>query len=406
MRILFVNSVCGIGSTGRIVSEIYDLLVSQGNCAKVAFGCGEAAFVPEKDQIRINSKPGYYVHDLLARITDRAGFFSRRSTEQLIRQIELFHPNLIHLHNLHGFYINVELLFMYLGKLNIPIVWTLHDCWAITGHCAHFDYVQCDKWMTGCGDCPGLHNYPKSFFVDQSKRNFMDKKALYASMPNMTLVTPSKWLERIVVNSFLSDMPVVNIPNGIDLNCFHPIASTFRNSYGLESKYIILGVAFSWSKKKGLDVFISMAEHLDSRFQIVLIGTTKEIERELPPNIISIHRTNSQKDLVEIYSAADVFANPTREDNFPTVNIEALACGTPVVTFQTGGSPEIIDETCGLVIPRDNVGQMISACKWICEKKPFPSESCRERASLFSKDISYGRYIELYKELTNEQTSI
>ena len=303
---------------------------------------------------------------------------------------------MIHLHNLHGWYINFPLLFKYIKKNNIRVIWTLHDCWTFTGHCPHFDMIGCEKWKTGCYQCPQIGEYPASY-ADISKWMYKHKKQWFTGVEDMTLVTPSEWLANLTRQSFLKDYPVKVINNGIDLSIFKPTESDFRKKYDLEDKFILLGVAFGWGKRKGLDVFIELSKRLDERYQIVLVGTDENVDKQLPKNIISIYRTQNQTELAEIYTAADLFVNPTREENFPTVNIESLACGTPIVTFRTGGSPEIIDESCGVVVEKDDIDGMQKEIERIYEKRPFGQEDCVKRAQNFDMNDKFAEYVELYE---------
>lgn len=341
------------------------------------------------------------LHLLLSDITGLSGCFSYICTKLALNKFKKNPPDIIHLHNLHNCYINLPLLFKYIKKHNIKTVWTLHDCWSFTGHCPYFDIAECDKWKTGCYNCPQYKEYPKSLF-DNSKYMYSLKKKWFTGIENMTIVTPSKWLARLVGESYLRDYPVKVINNGIDLNIFKPTESDFRKKYALENKYIVLGVAFGWGKRKGLDVFIELAKRLDEeKYKIVLVGTDDNIDKLLPENIISIHRTQNQTELAEIYTAADVFANPTREENYPTVNMEAIACGTPVVTFNTGGSPEIIDETCGTEVAKNDIDGICNKIIKICETKPYSEDDCLKRAESFDKNEKFREYIRLY-EVTDE----
>ena len=344
MKVLQINSVCGIRSTGRICSDLAEVLEQNGHECKIAYG---RETVPEKYQkyaVRIGSDFDVKLHALQSRIFDNAGFGSRRATEKFIEWVKEYDPDVIHLHNIHGYYINIEVLFNYLAKADKPVVWTLHDCWAFTGHCAHYSYVKCGKWNVGCYNCPQKKSYPSSFLFDYSKQNWIKKNVLFTSVNNMTLVTPSKWLANEVKQSFLSKYPVNVIPNGIDLNVFKPTPSDFREKNSLVGKKIILGVASAWGLKKGLFDFVELSKCLDEDYKIVLVGLTEKQKKELPSNILKITRTNNIHELAEIYTAADVFFNPTYEDNYPTVNLEAQACGTPVITYRTGGSVESIPE--------------------------------------------------------------
>ena len=344
MRILMINVVCGIRSTGRICTDLADALAEQGHEVKIAYGREN---VPEKYQkyaVRIGTDLDVKLHGVKARLFDKAGFGSVGATKRFIEWVKEYDPDVIHLHNIHGYYINIEILFNYLKTCGKKILWTLHDCWAFTGHCSHFSFVKCDKWKKGCFSCQQKNEYPASILCDNSKRNWLVKKQLFSDIQNMTIITPSKWLARLVKESFLSDYPVEVINNGIDTDIFKPTSSNFRQLYHLEQKKIILGVASSWNARKGLYDFVKLSGTIDESYKIVLVGLSPKQVKEVPEKILCITRTNSTMELAEIYTAADVFFNPTYEDNYPTVNLEAQACGTPVITYDTGGSPESVPE--------------------------------------------------------------
>ena len=335
MKVLQINSVCGVGSTGRIATDIHSMLTNQGHKSYIAFGRN----LPENcnNTIRIGTKYDNYSHIALTRVSDKHGFGSKKATNEFIKEVEKLDPDIIHLHNIHGYYINIEILFEYLKKADKPVIWTLHDCWSFTGHCSHFDYVGCDKWKTGCFNCPEKKSYPASIVFDNSKSNYLMKKELFAGVKNMTIVTPSKWLAELVQKSFLGEYPIKVINNGIDLDVFKPTKSNFRKEHNLENKFIILGVASGWSQRKGFHHFIELSKKIKKDEKIIIVGLTEKQKKSLPHNIIGITRTNNIKELAEIYSVADIYVNLTLEDNFPTTNLEALACGTPVITFDTGG---------------------------------------------------------------------
>lgn len=339
----------------------------------------------------------YYVGSLLG----RNGCFSHHGTRQLINMLKEFQPNIIHLHNLHKFCINLPMLFRYIKKSNSSVVWTLHDCWAFTGQCPYFTMVKCDKWKTGCHHCPQTGVYPKSK-IDNSKQMYALKKQWFTGIENMTIVTPSQWLADLVKQSFLKEYPVKVINNGIDLHIFQPTPSDFRERNGIaKDKHLLLGVAFGWGARKGLDVFIELAKRLDSSYQIVLVGTDDRVDTQLPANILSIHKTQNQKELAEIYTAADLLVNPTREENYPTVNMESIACGTPVLSFRTGGSPEILDETCGSVVECDDLDAMEREIRRICADRPYSLEACLERAKIFDMNMKFEEYVRLYEKAKN-----
>lgn len=397
MKIIEINTA-DYGSTGKIMLQI----------ANAVTECGHTAYTfSRKWKSNKNKKGsnniyfGSYIENAIHRVAGTATglteCFSYVGTSALVRKLKKIDPNIIHLHNLHGSYINLPKLFRYIKKHDIPVIWTLHDCWAFTGHCPYFTLAGCDKWKHGCSDCDQYKIYPKTL-VDNSRRMYRMKKKWFAGVKDLTIVTPSEWLAGLVKQSFLKEYPVRVINNGIDLSVFKPTASDFRQKYSVGDKKIILGVAFGWGRRKGLDVFIELAKRLDrEKYQIVLVGTDDNIDKQLPKSVISIHRTHSQTELAEIYTAADVFANPTREDNYPTVNMEAIACGTPVITFKTGGSPEMLDETCGVVVPCDDIDAMENEIIRICETKPYDVDACLNKANSFDMNQKYKLYVDLYE---------
>ena len=348
-----------------------------------------------KSQILIGNRVFRNMHLKLAYFTGFNGCFSYFSTLNFLSKIKKFKPDIIHLHNLHNCYINLRLLFKYIKKNNIRVFWTLHDCWAFTGHCPYFDMAGCNKWKTGCHNCPIYRKYPDSL-IDNSKYMYRLKKKWFTGVKDLTIVTPSEWLAGLVKESFLNEYTVKVINNGIDLSVFKPTDSDLRKKYSCEDKFILLGVAFGWGKRKGLDVFIELSKLLDERFKIVLVGTDENLDKQLPQNIISIHRTQNQTELAEIYTAADLFVNPTREENYPTVNMEAIACGTPVLTFNTGGSPEIPDNSCGSVVSKDDVDALYNEVIRIYTQKPFGEKDLINRAENFDMNGRFKEYVDLY----------
>ena len=403
MKIAHINMTHN-GSTGRIMLQIADTVRQAGHEAKTY---APMIFSRVKKQPPL-MQPGHYTWGTLAEsaIHYYAGSFlgingmlSRSGTKRLLQDLDSFQPDVIHLHNLHNFCVNLPMLFRYIKRNRIKVVWTLHDCWSFTGHCPHFVMAGCEKWKTGCYSCPSHRSYPRSY-VDDSRRMYRAKKRWFTDVENLTLVTPSQWLADLTRQSFLGCYPVKVIHNGIDLSVFRPVENDFKIRHQCAEQKLILGVAFGWSNRKGLDVFKQLAERLDSdKYRIVLVGTDERIDRELPANILSIHRTASQQELAELYTAADVLVNPTREDTFPTVNMEALACGTPVITFRSGGSPEIPDETCGTVVAVDDVDAMEREILRVCTQTPYSTEACLKRARQFDMDEKFREYTELYEAL-------
>ena len=395
MKILEINSV-PCGSTGKIMLGITQLCRAKGHEVYMSSGYTRHPMPELKGKyIKIGTPISKLIHVWGTRFTGLHGCFSYFSTRYFLHKVKRIAPDVIHLHNLHHNYINLPLLFKYIKKHNVKVVWTLHDCWSFTGQCPHFDMIGCDKWLTGCYACPQYKEYPTSF-VDRTKPMYQKKKKWFTGVKDLTLVTPSRWLANLAARSFLGGYPVKVIHNGIDLDVFTATDGDFRRRFGCESKFILLGVAFGWGEKKGLDVFIELARRLPERFQIVLVGTSEQTDALLPPNIISVHRTQDQKELAQIYSAADLFVNPTREDTFPTVNIESLACGTPVLTFGTGGSPEMLNESCGCVVPKNDVDAMEQEILRIERERPFSKEACRNAAERFDKKEKFAEYAALF----------
>lgn len=403
MKVLIINASCGNGSTGRIVADLYHMLRNKGHFCKIAFGHGEPRMVPYEDTIRVNNKWGYYIHNVLGKLFDRAGFFSRQKTKKFVKIIEEYKPDLIHLHNLHGFWINIDILFKELRKLNIPIVWTLHDCWAYTGHCSHYTTNKCYKWVDGCHACQHLDVYPESFFVDNSRNNYLKKKVLFTSVDKMTIVTPSKWLAGEVKKSFLGKYPVIPIPNGIDLKTFSRKEFVSRKKFGIpEKKKVLLAVSFVWNKEKGLDDLIELSKEIDKdEYVMVIVGLSARQKETLllPPTIIAIERTSNIDDLVELYSLSDVFLNPSYQETMGMVTAEAIACGTPVIVYDKTAVPEIVDSQSGFVVKAGD----ITAMKEKIEKAlDLNKESISKCAMKFEKNNQYEKYYNIYKSIMKQ----
>lgn len=394
--IVAINSG-NVGSTGRIMMGISKLARSRGYKTYQAYPKSRNLLPAGENDIIISSVPVKFMSTRMARYTGLNGCYAWFSTQIFLRKLDKIRPDIIHLHNLHDSYINLPMLFHYIKKNKIKVIWTLHDCWTLTGHCALFTYSGCDKWKTGCGNCPQLGQYPSSK-IDTSAWMWKKKREWFTGVEDLTICTPSKWLSGLVSQSYLRGYPCKVINNGIDLKLFRPIESDFREQFGISGdKIVLLGVAFGWGELKGLDVFIELARRLPKKYVIVLVGTSPETDKVLPEGVISIHRTNTQEDLVKIYSAADLFVNPTREDNFPTVNIESLACGLPVLTFDTNGSPEILDETCGAVVPYNDVDAMESEILRITRERPFSQEACIRRSRNYDREEKYEEYLKMYR---------
>lgn len=398
MKVLQLNSVCGYGSTGRIATDLYEVLIADGHECCIVYGRGDSH--KRYNAFKIENRCGFYLHVLKTRLTDLHGLGSKAATQKLIKKIDHYQPDIIQLHNIHGYYVNIELLFNYLSKKRIPIVWLLHDQWSFSPHAANFD-ISKDKILPIKNQYKNQNlEYPKSFF-DNSEKNYALKKRLFNSIENMTIVTPSNWLSDMTKKSFLKDYPVKLIHNGIDVEKFSPIKGNFREEHSLQSHKIILGVASVWDEKKGLEAFNYLADHLGDDYKIVLVGIDDKEKNKLHEKIYPVRRTNNIEELAALYTTADVFVNPTLQDNFPTTNIESLACGTPVITYKTGGSPEAISHRTGIVVEKGNQEELKRAIIYACKNK-FLATDCRERAIKFNKKDVYQKYISLYSTLINQ----
>jgi len=394
MKILQINTAVNSGSTGRIAEDIGKTLIFRGHESFIAFGRGNQK--SNSKLIRIGNKLDFYVHGIISLFTDRHGFGSKRATRKFLKQVDVIKPDAIGLHNIHGYYLNVDILFKYIKEKNIPVLWTFHDCWPFTGHCSY--NTDCDN----CTKCQ--RKYPTSIFLNQSTRNYNDKKLIFNQVKKLQIITPSIWLKDLVHQSFLK-YPVQCVNNGIDLNQFQPSENykKLKEKLHLKNKKIILGVASTWDKRKGLSDFIQLASLLDTNYKIILIGlTSKQIQR-LPKNIMGVQRTESIAELANYYSMADVYINPTHKDNFPTTNIEALACGTPVITYNTGGSPESIDDETGKIIKKGDVKGLWHGIQDLAlHSQEHYAKVCRNRAlQLFNKEDRYLDYLRLYETLLN-----
>ncbi|MBO5060340.1 MAG: glycosyltransferase [Clostridia bacterium] len=393
MRVLQINSVCGIRSTGRIATDIYHTLKANGHECAVAYGRENPQNIDINDTIKIGKNSDIMVHALMSRMTDKTGFYSKNATKKLIERIKAYKPDIIQLHNIHGYYINMKVLFEYFKAADIPVVWTLHDCWTFTGHCAYYDFAGCDRWKTGCYSCPQKKEYPSSMLLDNSKRNYNKKSELFGGVKNLTFIAISDWIASQAKESFLKDKSITVIHNGIDLEQFKPTESDFRKKHNIEDKKILLGVASVWDRRKGFDTFMELSRKISDDEVIVMVGLSEERIEQLPENVIGISRTDSVAELAQIYTAADVFVNPTMEEGLGLVNIEAQACGTPVITYNTGGSPECVSEKSGIVVPKGDVAALLDAIKHV----DFKKEDILAHAARFDKTKKYEEYIEVYK---------
>lgn len=397
-KLVLINTSCNWDAPGRIAEQIGLTAKKHGWDVYYVHG---ARFVRES-QLKtiqtqtVNAEKIHYAWNSL--LIGEQGLGSRGATLKLVEKLKEIKPDIVHMHNIHGYYLNYPILFQYLKEADIPVVWTLHDCWSFTGHCVYFDMVDCDKWKTGCHHCPQIKDYPKSLIFDKSSTEYKRKKELFSSLSKLVIVPVSNWLAGLVKESFLGDKPLKVIHNGIDINVFKPTPTEKE-----DSKYRILGVASGWDDRKGVPDFIKLREMLGEDYEITMVGLSEKDAKPVPDTIHKMGRTANLEELVSLYSNADVYVNATYSDNFPTTNLEALACGTPVVTYLTGGSPEAVDDNTGVVVPYRNIEALVETIKAM-RLNPKSSVACRERAErFFDKDKCFEEYVELYEELVNGQ---
>lgn len=406
--LLQINPVLRVStSTGRIMQEIGELAIQKGWKSYIAYSRGRDGVKPCcSELLPVGSKASVAWHGVMTRLFDRHGLASNGATRELVQEIEKIGPDVIHIHNIHGYFLNYRILFDYLSRCGVPVVWTIHDCWLYTGHCYYYSFAQCDKWKRGCGQCPQKKDFPASFFADRSARNFADKCRAFTSMPHdmLTIVPVSEWIRGEMQYSFLKDYNFRVIHNGINTEVFNVYETdAVRSRYDLQGKHILLGVASIWSREKGLDDFIELAGLLNADERIVLVGIKPEEKKRLPENVIGIARTENIRQLAELYAAADAFINPTWQDNYPTVNLEAIACGTPVVTYRTGGSVEAVTEKTGYIVEQGDVKGLMQAVRRIERQgKEAYREVCREYAlAHFRKEERYADYFDLYEAVSS-----
>lgn len=406
-KLLQINPVLRVStSTGRIMQEIGELAIRNGWESYISYSRGRDGIKPCSSKlVPVGNKWSVAWHGVKTRLLDAHGLGSSGATRQFIKRVEQIKPDVIHIHNIHGYFLNYRILFDYLAKCDVPVVWTVHDCWLYTGHCYYYSYIQCNRWQDGCHDCPQRRLFPKSLWRDRSEKNYEDKRKAFTSMPKdrLVIVPVSEWIKSEMEQSFFRGYDFRVIHNGINTEAFQVYDSTeIRKKYGLGNKHVLLGVASIWSKEKGLDDFIRMAALLQEDERIVLVGIKPEERKRLPEKIVGIARTENMRQLAELYAAADAFINPTWQDNYPTVNMEAIACGTPVVTYRTGGSVEAVTEETGFVVEQGNWKGLLEAARQIEQRgKVYYQNRCREYAlAHFKKEDRYLDYIRLYDELT------
>ena len=398
MKVFQLNTYCGIKSTGRIVLSIAQQLEEHGDACFIGYGVPEISEESRPFAYKIGGKLSRKVHGAIRKLMDMEGYGSILPTFILLKKINQYKPDIIHLHNIHGCYLNHRILFSYIRKHHIPVVWTLHDCWPFTGHCAYYDAAECEQWKTECKNCPQQLNYPVCIGLDGSARNYRRKKALFNMPEQIRFAAPCHWMKQQLEKSFLKKYPAAVIVNGIDTDTFKPAESDLREQWHIGNRKLVLGIASEWDERKGLSYLLEAAKQLGSDYIFAIIGLSESQTAVLPENAMAVPSTHDARVLAMWYSAADCLANPTLEDNMPTVNLEALACGTPVVAFDTGGCAEAIGN-CGCVVPKKDVHAFCQKLTEYCALKADITEQCLYRAKQFQMARMGEQYIKLYEEL-------
>lgn len=402
MVILEINSHVS-GSTGKIMLDTAEQARLRGHVVFTASAVHRSEKkIASNFHIYISNVFEKKIHNILRKYTGYNGIYSQLGTFFFLRKVDKISPDLIHIHNLHSCYLDMRQLFHYVKKNNIPIVWTMHDCWTFTGHCTYFDVLNCDGWKKDdCKQCKHYDEYP-STKVNRVAEMYNLKKKLFLNGSVKMLITPSQWLADLCAESFWKNTPVSVIRNGINTNIFKSVPNDIKQQLGIKDKFMVLGVASPWNYRKSPDIFIEISERLNKEeFQIVIIGSDGS-EFNNNKNIIYIDRTNDQSELAAYYSAADVFVNPTREDNFPTVNIEALSCGTPVITFKTGGSAECISAECGIIVDKENIKKLVEAII-SAKNKPFDRKKCAQKGAEYTRERQTDAYLKIYEKFLEKR---
>lgn len=406
MKILRITTEINRSSIGRTTEQIGKLVLAEGWESYIAWGRSDGK--SESKKIHIGSKTSVFIHGLLTRLFDLHGYGSYFATKRFVNQLQKIKPDIIHLHDIHGYYINIKVLFKYLKKSKIPVVWSHHDCWAFTGHCGFYSSVNCDKWKTECHHCPLYKDYPESFFVDNSRKNYRLKKNLFTSLDRLYNVGVSEWISKELKESFFNKYPIITICNGIDTDVFIPrqdCSTEIREKYGLGNGNILLGVATAWSERKGLSDYYRLRKQLSNDYSIVLVGVPQSLQETLPDGIIGIQRTDSIEELCKLYSAASIVLNLASAESFGKTTPEGLSCGVPSIVYNCTASPDLVDEKTGIVVEKGDIEGIIKAINTIMTwDKEITIQKCRERASeLYSIKNNWPKYIDLYKQILDKK---
>lgn len=400
MKILQINTVSTVGSTGRIVAEICTAAQEKGYNTLTAYSYGEENSV--LSGYKISTQASRRMSVLKCRLFGENVHLAKNDTKKLVKKIKEYAPDIVHLHNLHGYYLDFEILFDCLREIDVPVVWTLHDNYAFTGHCTYPERMDCKKYETLCHSCPAKKRYPKSLFFDTAKKSYLEKKRIFTSVPKLHVVTPSHWLGGCAKNSFLGKFPVTVINNGVNTQIFRPTESDVFDEIRKNHSFITISAAATWGKAKGYDILLEIAKKMPPYVHMVVVGVTKELKDSMPPNMTGVLKTNDAYELARLYSAADVFVNPTRNDTFSMVNVEAFSCGIPVITSDAGGTKETISPESGTVVKSEDCDAFCRAILSYAENAPS-KEAVLKHAERFSSKVMTENYLNLYKEILNSE---
>ncbi|MBQ8969409.1 MAG: glycosyltransferase [Bacteroidaceae bacterium] len=401
--LLIINVALNWGSTGKIVEGIGQLAIKDGWNVYVAHG---ARYFNESSlkNYQVETKLGEMFHYVESSLFDAQGRGSRYSTKKFLKVIDSIRPDIVHIHNIHGCFINYPILFDYLREKSIPVVWTLHDCWAMTGHCVHFERTHCEQWKKQCLSCPQKHDFPKSYLFDRCKSNYSLKKRLFTAIEKMKITTVSSWLKGVAELSYLKNFPINVVYNGVDIKLFSHIESNIREQLNIGNNKMLLAVASGFEERKGIYDFAALSKVLPSGYQIVLIGTNENDRNVLPNNVIAISRTNSVKELAEFYSAADVLLSLSYEETFGLTIVEAMACGTPAIVYGNTAQPELITAGTGKIVPTGDIESLVKAIEEVCSKpRETYVETCRKHAMQYEESLSYQKYLDIYESIINKR---
>lgn len=398
MKVLNINAVYGAGSTGVIVHDIHKLLLKNGVESYVAYSTSYSKRV--ENGYQIGGKIGKKLHAFLCRINGKQAYFSRHSTKKFIRYIEKINPDIVNLHNLHSNYINLNMFLKHLAEKDIKTVVTLHDCWFFTGGCFHYTNEGCFKWKEACGNCPKKKKDTPAFLFDCSAKILKDRKTCFGAFKNLTAVGVSDWITNESKTIFKE---AITIHNGVDTETFSDVQSDIRKSLNIEGKFVILGPASKWLASHNMEALKTLRNSFSSDTEIILFGCPSGAN--LPQGVRGISFIRDAEKLAEVYSSADVFANVTREDSLPTINLEAQSAGTPVVTYDATGAKETVNGECGFSVETGNIEEMIEKIRFIKEKgRDFFKEDCRNWIlAEYDREKNYLKYLELYRKLAEEK---